>query len=1204
MSWRRILVLSIVFVLALAGTTWAVLQRSDAATDMLRRKLDAAFATPATIRASELDLTAGRLVVSGLAIADPTRPETSLVQAERIDLDAQFDLGDLVALQRVTIHGLAIDLGSELPTIGQIFSPTAGQNGGDTTRLPAIDLTGGKLRIGCTPGEAPIDIADLALSATPVAGQPGRFALAGSGQVVGLGATVKLAGSVDTATGATDVLATIRDWPLRSTCLEWLEARLDLDVGNLDIAGTLDELEVAFQVTPADGANGAATPTQRLEVRGAVREARVASDRLPRHLRSATITFAASSDADGELALRIEQTTNGGGHLDLAADLRRLLSDSPSFTVRADGQDLQIDDDTIAALRLFDIGRNVVDALEPEKGRADIRLYLADPHLPAGIAEFDMRVRGGELAYHGYGDVKDRIGFALPLVDASGTVRLRDGIVELEDMSAKIAASAGGGDVTLTGRIDTMAAAVESTTLDIGATGIGFTDELRTALATLLGDEGELYDSLDPTGRADVDVTIRPMSKLAGGYSVAIRPRGATVKWNGFPYRLREIRGAIAVRFADAVFDLEGKNQKGSVTLHGRIPLAELPDSEPEALGIQIAVELEDLVIDDELRVAVARLAPGIDRPWQSFRPKGRCSGFVRAWQPRRGPDDEEEELRFDLRLDVANVELALPVEPWFARDLSGRLLLGGSGDNLRIDFDALRGRIDHGNEVTTELAMLGRIEYAEHADSDLSLVVRDLPLDAELGRALERLGALGEGTWDYLKPSGHVDLVCRHRLTPDGEPALNLVVHLLDVGSDLEVLPRPARNMTGELHVESGTVTFDEVRASLGDRVVRCLDGSISRAPAPDGRTRIAFTVKANGFPLSRDLANLFPGPLRQTIAERELSGTADIDHLAMTFAVPTAGSTMPFETVLGGQLRLQNVGLMLGSGKQGFRVERLYGNVTLDESRIGTAGGELVGRLSSASMQLFDQPFENLSGRFRTGPERMTLDALDGRLHGGVLRQRDPAMPAFVYTLPAPATPDGRLAASVAFEGIDVHSFLRTSGWEAPPYRGTARGHIDLTQLDGHDVVDARGEGALTIERADLGVVPLFTAIYSQVPAPERPRFNGLNVDWQLRERQFQLENLKVDSNLLSATGSGTVGLDGYVDVRLQTQSLLGNTADPLFSPFIEFFAGNFVRFHLFGHLRDLKAEQRWITERSPDRPPVPPLPPPKPQRRVIDY
>lgn len=1188
MSWRRILLLSLVFVLALCGATWIVLQRSDAATSLVERGLAERLATPATVATTEIDLAAGRLTVRGLEVEDPTRPGTALLRAERVELDAELDLGDLVGLRRVAITGLAIDVGATIPTAAQLLRPNPEPDGAG---IPAVVVTGSRVRLGCVPGREPIVIENVDLSATPLSGERATLALRGSGKIAGLDASVTLQGHVDTATGAATVRATVVEWPLNNVCLEWLEQRLAIRARELDIAGQLQKLEIGFTGSrDAQGRYGT-----RLEARGSIGRARITGTGLPRHLRAADITFAASTDNDGEISLQITQATEQG-EIDVTTTITDLAGE-PDFSLRAVGKNLRVDDDAKDALRLFPVGSSIVDALQPESGRADVELFLRNPWQRDGIAEFDMTVRDGVLAYHGYGDSEQRIGFPLPLVNASGIVRLRDDIVELDEMSANIAERAGGGAVTLSGRINTLADPEESTTLDIGVTGVAFTDDLRAALADVLDDDGALYDRLDPEGRADVDVAVRPASQLAGSFLVTVRPRGATVEWKGFPYRLDELGGVIVVRAAGAEFDLEGRHGDGTVALAGRIPIVDAPDVGSEGAGLEVAVELTNLRVDPDLRVAVAEVAPAIIDAWENCAPSGRCSGFVRVWQ-----STPQDELHFDLRIDVDGVDLDLPAKPWRALGLSGKLLIAGSGEQARIDFDSLRGRLEHGDGSPARLAMLGRVVYGGPDDSDVSLVVRGLELDEQLGRTLTEEGALGPGVWDYLRPSGSVDLVCRHRLT-SADDALSLVVHLLDVGSDAPILPQPARKMTGELHVSAGRTTFEELRADLGGNLVRCLDGSISTAPAPDGRTLIAFTVKAADFPLDGRLAAMFPGPLKQTIAERELAGTADIDGLRLSFAVPAAGSTMPFETVIGGELRLQDVGLTLGAGKEGFRVDRLYGNVRLDESRIGDAGGRLVGSLDNTSLRLLGQPFEGLSGRFAAGPRRMKLEELQGRFHGGVLKQRDAVAPAFVYTLPAPETPDGRLQASLAFEGVDVHSFLLVAGWVSPPYRGAARGHLVLERLDGHDVVDASGSGALAIERGDLGVVPLFTAIYSQLPAPERPRFDKLDAVLRLGDRRVVFDRLVLRSNLLEAAGNGTLDLDGYVNVRLTLDNLLGNTADPIFAPFINFFS-NIVRFHLFGHIRDLKAEGRWITESSPRRPPVPPLPPVTEPRKVADY
>ena len=89
-----------------------------------------------------------------------------------------------------------------------------------------------------------------------------------------------------------------------------------------------------------------------------------------------------------------------------------------------------------------------------------------------------------------------------------------------------------------------------------------------------------------------------------------------------------------------------------------------------------------------------------------------------------------------------------------------------------------------------------------------------------------------------------------------------------------------------------------------------------------------------------------------------------------------------------------------------------------------------------------------------------------------------------------------------------------------------------------------------------------------------------------------------------MLGANGIGTLDLDGYVDIKLQLNNRLGTSADPFLMPLIEELTKNIVRFHLFGHLRDLRTEKRWIVESSPRRRQVIPFPPPSPRLPLPDY
>ncbi|MBL9077560.1 MAG: hypothetical protein JNL08_08660 [Planctomycetes bacterium] len=1176
MSWRRILLLTLVFVLALGGATWALLQNSNAATELVLHELRAQLAADVQIADSRIDLGAGRLSLHGVRVADPTTPGRSLLQVETLAIDvAARPLGPLLGLHTVTIEAPIVELGPDLPTAAQLLR-AGGGGGGAPTTLPALALHRGQVRFTPRAGTAPLELRDLELQLVPRASGADWT---GTAELVDFG-RVHLRGDADLASGAVHATVALRDLPLGRAQRERLQALLAIDLGGVDAEARVRELVLTCTVPGAP----ATDRTPVFELAAQLDGVRATAPDLPPLVTQAGARVYATTRAGGSVDVQLTQDS-AIGHLEVHARLSPLRGE-PTLDVRAHGDDIRIDDDVLAALQTFDVGRDVVRALQPKTGTADLDLFLRDPHRRGGIAELELVLQGVAMSYHGFGQGEDRAKFPLPLVQARGRVRLRDDVVLLEDVDATIPDFAGGGTVRLVGRVETQQPGGEDTTLDIHADSVQFTPHLRAALTALLRDEGSLYDRLAPDGRAEVTVLVRPRRTLPGGWSVEVKPAGAAVCWAGFPYRLEDVRGSVLARADGVGFDLAGNHGDGRLAMRGRIPIG---DDEVEGRGFEAVIDLERVAIDADLRRAVAVLAPEIDAPWQASAPSGTLGGRVKVWRPHA-----DDPLHHDVLLELDGVALALPTAPWRAADLHGQIFVQGQDAATRIDFDALRGRLEHDRERPAQLAMLGSLATGAGAHSDLAFVVRDLGLDAQLGRTLEELGALGAGTWDTLRPSGAVDLVCRHEMPADGDARLRLIVQLLEVRTDSPILPRPVEHMTGELRIAEGELTFEDVRGVMAGALVQASEGRVRTRPPPDGRSEIAFRVRANGIPVDDGLANLFSGPLHQAVLDRQLQGRADVDALALRFAIPTAGNPLPFETTIGGQMRLYDVEMSLGRPPEGIRVLGISGIASLAESTVSDTGGGLRGTMRGGTFRLFDQPFEAVEAEFAADAERIGIEALSSRFHGGTVRRAGTDAPALHYLLPAAATPDGRLSANLAYEKVDVFAFLTTCGWVNPPYSGSASGECFLQHLDGNDVIDAAARGHLAIDRGDLGVVPLFTTIYARLPAPDRPRFQQLSVDFALADRVVRFDSLRVLSNLLAVNGSGTLGLDGYLDVRMTLDNLLGDSADPLVMPLIDLLSQNIVRFHLFGHLRDLRTEQRWVTESSPARRPIPPMPP----------
>ncbi len=1191
MSWRRILLFSIVILIALGTATWLIVQRSDAATSFVRRQLAEFVVAPASVTSTAIDLGRGRLSLHGLQLLDPTRPGTALLQVDDAHVEIEANpLGELWSLHGLSLDGVTLDLGPVLPRLDQLLRPLAKPTDPSATlRIPPIQLRRGHIRYTAVAGAPAFELTELELDAAKVRGQEHKLAISGKARLVDLDAPLQLQGEVDLATGAMHLVASLRDSRFDRSTLERLARQLSIDLHGVDAEAQIAELALHFRLggTPQE-------TTRRIEVTGRLTGLRAQAPGLPSQIRKAEVRLYASDRQNGEITLHLSQRDESG-ELDLTTEVAN-LTESPTYAVRANGRNLIVDAEAVAALRLFPLGRDLMAALGPKSGRADIDIYLRDAQLRTGIAEFDLTLHDGAMAYHGFGEGNEQIGFPLPLVAATGRVRLRDDVVVLENLRAAIDPAVGGGQVSLDGLIETKAPSGEDTTLDIRAHDVLFSPDLREALTGLLHDDGRLYDRLNPEGRTDVEVHVRPRRQLDGGWSLSVSPQRAAMLWGGFPYRLEQLTGTVVARQRGVQFDLHGEHGEGSLSLRGHIPLSL---TSPDGIdGFQANVEVKHLAIDDTLRKALSVSTPALDAPWQQSRATGHFDGIVKVWRP--SPTDP---LSHDLQLELDGVSIELPCNGWRAENLTGRLLAQGSGDQARIDFDALRGVLLHEGGKPAQLAMLGSFGNSPALHDDLAIVVRGLELDAHLGKSLVELGALAPGTWETLLPSGTVDLVCRHTQA-EAEPRLQLLVQLTEVGSDAKMLPKPARHMTGELQIADGKLTFQDVRARIGETEVKFLDGSVSNEATANGRIEVKFALQATAFPIDDGFANLFSGPLHKAIADRHLRGQADIDSLSLQFLVPTPTSNQEFSTTLGGRLRLYNLAMQLGSGPDGIRIDQLNGVVALAPSTVTDSGGSLQGNLSQASLRVFGQPLEAIDATFRADAEHLTASQFVSQLHGGLLRAGTGPEPALHYSLPGATLPEGRLAANLAFEKVDVFAFLKECGWANPPYSGLASGNVTVDHLDGNNIVDAQGTGNLTVDRGDLGVVPLFTAIYSQLPAPERPRFDRLGARFRLLDRRFHIDELALRSNLLAANGKGFLDLDGYLDVELKLDNLLGPSADPLLMPFVDWMTKNIVRFHLFGHLRDLHAEKRWVTQRSPSRPPVVPMPPILPRPKPLDF
>lgn len=1187
MTWRRITILTAAIVAALLVGTWFVLQRTGVARDFVRQRLGELLATSFHLQDAQVDLFGGSITLEDIAISDPAREGKNLVAADSVHLGVEADpLGNVLALHEVEVDGLRVDIdltAAHAPDLSRLLREQRAQTGvtagiGEVT--PAR-LTRGHARIRVDDQVPDLEFSDVELQLQRTRSDDGssdrkKGALRGRAHCKNLEVDVELLGEIDLQSQRIRLQARIAGLLVDATFLRRLAPLLRSELRDDLASGKLEELVLQLELAIDGSAEAVASSSF------AFADVTCSIPQVPVPLRSASVRGTVSTEAGGTARFtgtRLLPT----GTTEVTAKIAGFFTE-PQLEVRGNGRGVQIDDTVRSALRTFQAGRSVVDGLQPTTGEADFDLYLRIGGEDDGTVDLDVQLHGVALSYQGFGPEETRAAFPLPVVEAQGRVHLRDDVVSIEEVTAKLAPEAGGGEVRIAGRVDPKRTGPEQVSIDLDAQRVQFTPALRAALAQLVHDDGALYDQFAPEGAAAVRLRIRPTPGESSTWQVVVSPLGARARWTGFPLPLENVHGQIIARSEGLQIDLDASYGGGSAELRGRLMA---PMDQPGSLtlgSIDLRIRGKSVPFDAEMRKATSALAPKLDAVWQELAPSGRADTtlYIRR-------DKAEGELLYDLALDLHEGH-ALPRSfPLPVTKARGQVLVHGRGEEIHVQVDAVRGLLQEQRQKPAELAVVGTLYTGPDGyREDLTAVVRGLELDAELGATLERTGAVGKGTWDVLRPSGLVDLILRQE-TNGGATTREYDVLLRGVRSDAEMLPMPATDAHGELQVTDGVLRFSDLRARMGPALVSCGNGYVGPSQT-EGRSEVAFTVSSQGFPLDDTFARLFVGPMKQAVLDRQLRGALDIHGLSMRFLLPQDGTDQPIETVLQGSVSALDVELLLGT-----RIQQLNGNVTLEESHVTQQGGTIRGNFSKGSLVLFSHPFGEASADFDIEPDSFRLRNLAFTLHGGNVAGRDPAVPALTYAFGDEKGNPGTLSVDLVYGGMSLREFLVHCGVANTPFHGTARGSVQLDRLDGFDFVDMQGRGEVAVDDGNLGTVPLFTAIYALMTEKNRPRFESLAAKFDVRGRRMEFSDLELRSPLVTLRGGGEMSMEGYLDVTVTTDNFLGGGADMLLlPPVIQMITSNLVRFHLFGHLRDVQAEQRWFAQRDPRRQHLQPVPP----------
>ncbi|MEM7201259.1 MAG: AsmA-like C-terminal region-containing protein [Planctomycetota bacterium] len=1190
MRRRRILLLFAGFLSALFVATYLILRHTGASRAFVEGALARFIRSDFGLRDADVDPTSGVVRLHGIHIAHPRNEEQQLLAADRIELDVSTNplgshMGEVRAV-RISRLDLQISLaeGEGWSWTDVVELPTA-EGDEPPAELPALQIEDSRLSVRLAADGPSITFTEVELSVLPEAGSSSRRVITGTMHAEA-GFDVTVSGSGDPTAPEFQLLVQVDDVDLRPELVQPYGATIERFLAESEFTGKASRLALWLQY-PTD----AGEPTVGARLRADIEGVDCRPTVMPYPVRNATGTITASSADGGSVRFELESKAVDRS-IEARGELTALLDGSPLIDVRVLAKDVPIDDDLRSALFALRESRTVWQALEPQGGRAsaDLLLHNDEPGRPPKVS-MDLDVDGASCSFEGFptADGSPGVRFPYRIDNLHGLVQLRPGRVTIHDATGQ----RDGGQLALSGTIGGLGrpGLERVVSLDITGNDLEFSDELRDAVAAVLQGGGRTYDLFAPRGRCDTDVRVRKAAGTnAADVDVTLRPAACSVTYRGFPYELNAVNGIVKLDRRGLSFDLTGAHGEAKISVGGRYLLA----GDEAGLQSDLWVRGEQVQLDADLLEPLSALGPDIAKVWQTLEPRGLVDCQVGLWRQTKSDTFEH-----DLRVDFDESSVRIPGFGLRLNKLSGPLFIHGSGPQHRLAINYLHGEVANGDDAEPSRVVMKGTAALGLGDGDdtwdLTTVVRGVPLDRSLAERLQSASLLDLATWDMLQPAGTVDLVNRTIRDSDDETAAQTTrVVLRGVRSQASFLPYEATNLHGEVIVRDGAGSFAEILGALGDTQIALSAGSFGLA---NGRSFFETTLSADDLTVDANFAKLLTGPMRETFLARNLDGSVRLEDLTMRYEFPgeDAGGSDDFELSFSGRLHTKALSMQLVAP-----IRDINGAWDISRGRVTPAGGEVRCSTRNVSFDAVGHRCSGFDADVLVSPTEVAFRELTLGLHGGRVEGSANDGEALVYDLERNV-----LRSRLSWRGIRLSDLLQAANQPSTTTRGTVAGSLELEHDVGRGAVATTASGRVKITNGRLGEVPMFTAIYSYLAPKNRPQFDGVSLDFDLRDRLVQIRNLVVSSPLVQVTGGGTVNFDGYLDVDLEFPDLFASAADWLILPrVLNVLTSQVVRFHVFGWLRAPQARPRWLFENQAQPQPIAPIPLPTRRRPTLDF
>lgn len=751
-----------------------------------------------------------------------------------------------------------------------------------------------------------------------------------------------------------------------------------------------------------------------------------------------------------------------------------------------------------------------------------ILAQLRESLRPGGAVDVAIGVsrgRDGRIAAHGTAWPRNMtatyVNFPYPVSDVTGSVEFDMSRVRLKNLSGR----RGDGRFTLNGTVDIQKAWTYDLTID--AEGASFDETLRAALPENIA---KVWTTVSPSGIGGAKVRIWRQGKDDEERTDArlVLDGRASVAYDGFPYRLEKVSGAVRIQGDEAELEnVQARHGPASVTLRGTV--GGLSGRKGHT---RVTIDANDLPFDEEL---LAAMPPRTRRSVEELHATGRASR-VRV----KLSEDPGEKMDMRIEARVEGASFKPDVLPYAVTDANGELTILAD----KAVVHRLAGR--HGQ---TPVTISGKIAVeANEPGTDLLVTARALQMDGEL------LAALPESVktvWRDVKPEGQADIELAYReLAGDAKKKVDYRL-VLDSRGGMSVrhesFPYPLRNITGRAVATPGRV---ELQGSAVRGESKLTVAGVLSEDANCQRVELT-SVRGTAVPVDSDFLAAMPSALGPISKRFQLGGTCELDLKsvrvitpiigegatsgpAATATAPTtapatarAGSAQPTTAPaarwsLSGMVAFRDASVDLGMGHK-----KVTGGLVGNASQ--TAGGLAIdANVAVDSMVVARQKLTDLSGRLTKdrSAQIVRVSELAARAYGGratgVAEVRLSEPPEFGLNL--------------MVEEINLEELARV-GLDAgakPDVKGKLSGTIHLQATPGGKP-GVRAAGMLRLTEGSLYRLPvmlgLLNVFFLQLPGDTA--FTDGSVSYRLQGDTLVFEEIYLRGPALSILGSGTMSM-----------------------------------------------------------------------------